>query len=342
MSIEDSARFENSTTREFVSIDAATAAPKVARQPKKKRVTATPILHFLSTQEFASPFDINMAVDAGYRVVVPHINVKLANTAALVQDAIFSRPPHFGCRTGLFIGGKDAMLALDMLDAAKAALVPPFQLSALADPGGSFTTAAAMVACVENVFKRETKRSLEGATVAVFGATGVVGFAAAIICALSGAKVKVITHIGLDAIQPTVKEAKRRFGVKLEPVIGARDSDKVKILAGVDIALCAAAAGVRVLKDESFAKVKRPLVVADVNAVPPSGIEGVELFDMGKRFGKKPVWSVGPLAIGDIKYKTQSALLRRMTQSEASLFFDFNDAFTMARDLVAKANRKFK
>ena len=341
MSIEDSSRIDTTSAREYVSVDAVAPAPKPKRQAKTKRVTATPILHFLSTQEFASPFDINMAVDAGYRVVVPHINVKLSNTTALVQDAIFSRPPHFGCRTGLFIGGKDAMLALDMLDAAKSALVPPFQLSALADPGGSFTTAAAMVACVESVFKRETKRSLDGATVAVFGATGVVGFAA-IICALSGAKVKVITHIGLDAIQPTVKEAKRRFGVKIEPVLGARDSDKVKILSSVDIALCAAAAGVRVLKNESFAKVKRPLIVADVNAVPPSGIDGVELFDMGKRFSKKPIWSVGPLAIGDIKYKTQSALLRSMTQSEASLFFDFNDAFTMARDLVAKANRKTK
>ena len=336
MSIEDSSRIDTTSAREYTSLNALAPAPKAARKPQKKRITATPILHFLSTQEFASPFDINMAVDAGYRVVVPHINVKLSNTTPLVQDAIFSRPPQFGCRTGLFIGGKDAMLALDMLDATKAALVPPFQLSALADPGGSFTTAAAMVACVENVFKRETKRSLDGATVSV------VGFAAAIICALSGAKVKVITHIGLDAIQPTVKEAKRRFGVKLEPVLGARDSDKVKILAGVDIVLCAAAAGVRVLKTDSFAKVKRPLIVADVNAVPPSGIEGVELFDMGKRFGKKPIWSVGPLAIGDIKYKTQSALLRRMTQSEASLFFDFNDAFSMARDLVAKANRKTK
>ena len=87
---------------------------------------------------------------------------------------------------------------------------------------------------------------------------------------------------------------------------------------------------------------KRPLIVADVNAVPPSGIEGVDLFDMGKRFGKKNVWAIGPLAIGDIKYKTQSALLRRMTQSEASLFFDFNDAFKMARELVAKSHRKAK
>ena len=58
--------------------------------PKKARVNATPILHFLSTQSFASPFDVNMAVDAGFKVVIPHTNVRLDNTAGLVQDAIFS------------------------------------------------------------------------------------------------------------------------------------------------------------------------------------------------------------------------------------------------------------
>ena len=95
---------------------------KKSRNPasakKKKRITATPILHFLSTQSFASPFDVNMAVDAGYKVVVPHTGVRLDDTRALVQDAIFSRPPHYGCRTAMFIGGKDALLALDMLAVA--------------------------------------------------------------------------------------------------------------------------------------------------------------------------------------------------------------------------------
>jgi hypothetical protein len=87
------------------------------RRPRKQP-SATPILHFLSTQAFASPFDVNMAVDAGFKVVVPHTNAGLEHTTGLVQDAIFSRPVEYGCKTGLFIGGKDALLALDMLAAA--------------------------------------------------------------------------------------------------------------------------------------------------------------------------------------------------------------------------------
>ena len=73
----------------------------------------------------------------------------LDEVTGLVQDAIFSRPPKIGVRTGMFFGGKNATLALDMLAKAKKALVPPFGISFFADPNGSFTTAAAMVACVE-------------------------------------------------------------------------------------------------------------------------------------------------------------------------------------------------
>jgi len=307
------------------------AAPRRAR----KQPQATPILHFLSTQAFASPFDVNMAVDAGFKVVVPHTNAALEHTTGLVQDAIFSRPPEYGCRTGLFIGGKDAILALDMLAAAQAALVPPFQLSALADPGGSFTTAAAMVALVEDVYRKHTGRTLKGATVAVFGSTGVVGFASSIIAAQCGAKVMMASHIGVKALEPFIQAGCERFSVDLEPVAAARDADKEHLVETADIVLCAAAAGVRVLTREQLAKAPQLAAVADVNAVPPSGIEGVELFDRGRVLDGTNIAAIGPLAIGDIKYKTQSALFRSMLSSRETLMLDFTHAFAKARELVS-------
>ncbi|RVB25089.1 methylenetetrahydromethanopterin dehydrogenase, partial [Mesorhizobium sp. M7A.F.Ca.CA.001.07.2.1] len=106
------------------------------------------ILHMLTPLKQMSPFDVNMALDAGFDAVVPYVDVSLAEVTGLVQDAIFSRPPDAGVDTGIFIAGKDASLALDMFDAAKKAMVPPFQVSVFADPAGSFTTAAAMVAKV--------------------------------------------------------------------------------------------------------------------------------------------------------------------------------------------------
>jgi methylene-tetrahydromethanopterin dehydrogenase len=313
--------------------------PQLASTRKaRKQPSATPILHFLSTQAFASPFDVNMAIDAGFKVVIPHTNAGLEHTTGLVQDAIFSRPVEYGCRTGPFIGGKDALLALDMLAAAKAALVPPFQLSAFADPGGSFTTAAAMVALVEDVYRARTGRTLKGAKVAVFGATGVVGFASSIIAAQSGAKVTMASHIGVKALESYVRAGRERFGVKLEPVAAGRVGDKASLVAKADIVLCAAAAGVRVLTAKELAKARRPAVVADVNAVPPSGIEGVELFDRGRLLDGSDIASVGPLAIGDIKYKTQAALFRSMLASRDSMMLDFTHAFAKARTLVGRGN----
>ncbi len=108
---------------------------------------ATPrILHMLTPLKHMSPFDVNMGLDAGFDHAIPYTNVTVEDVYGLVQDAIFSRGPEGIKRTAMFIGGKRAIEALDMMDRAKKAMVPPFEISVFADPAGSFTTAAAMVA----------------------------------------------------------------------------------------------------------------------------------------------------------------------------------------------------
>ena len=77
------------------------------------------ILHLFTPGRQASPFDVNMAVDAGYQVVVPYADVDLENLAALTQDAIFSRGPKGVRKTGIFIGGRDVVVANDMLELAQ-------------------------------------------------------------------------------------------------------------------------------------------------------------------------------------------------------------------------------
>jgi methylene-tetrahydromethanopterin dehydrogenase len=295
---------------------------------------ATPILHMLSPQKHMSPFDVNMAADAGWKVIVPYINVTLEEVTALTQDAIFSRPPNYGTRTGFFIGGKDAILALDMLEAVQKALVPPFGLSALADPAGSFTTAAAMVACVERVLRNKFNRGWKGTRVAVFGATGVVGFASSIIAALEGAEVTLVAHRGVDRVIKSAEVSKQRFGVDLIAKSGETLEQKQAIIADTEVVFAAAAAGVRVLTGEDMAKAKHLLVAADVNAVPPPGIDGMELFMDGAALPGSNALGVGPLAIGDIKYKTESGLFKRMIASDKPVHYDFRAAFELARTLT--------
>ncbi len=297
---------------------------------------ATPILHMFAPQKHMSPFDVNMAADAGFKVIVPYTNVELREVTALVQDAIFSRPPEYGVRTGVFVGGKDAILALDMMKAAKEALVPPFQLSVFADPAGSFTTAAGMVACVEKVLKQKHNRDLNGTTVAVFGATGVVGFASSVIAALEGAKVRMIAHRGVDRVFKAAEVAKERFGVDLEPVPGETPEKKLEIIKSAEVVFAAAAAGIQVLSAQEIQAADKLLVTADVNAVPPAGVEGMDLFMNGEPLPGCPgTLGVGPLAIGDVKYKTEAGLFKRMISATEPVHLDFRDAFKLARSFVA-------
>src|SRR6516165_3254178 len=173
------------------------------------------ILHMITPLAHMSPFDVNMALDAGYDATASYTTVSLDEVTGLVQDAMFSRAPRDAARTGVFIGGKDALLALDMLDAAGKALLKPFEISLFADPSGSFTTAAAMIAIVEKTLLEKKGRALRGAAVSVFGATGVVGTASAVIAALEGAAVTLAGREGTERTGRHAAEINRRFGVNL-------------------------------------------------------------------------------------------------------------------------------
>src|SRR6478672_1964687 len=273
------------------------------------------ILHMLTPLKHMSPFDVNMALDAGYDAAIAYTNVTLDEVGGLVQDAIFSRPPKTGVRTGMFIGGKNAILALDMLSAAKKALVPPFGISFFADPAGSFTTAAAMVACVEKWLLDKKKRSLKDLKLAVFGATGVVGYD------------------GTKRVSEAAGEIKARFQVDVHVADGSDDTKKAEILTEAEAALCAGRAGVRILSSTQLAQAKRLLIVADVNAVPPSGVEGLDMMANGVELTPHGTLGIGPLAIGNIKYKTESGLFQRMIAATKPVTFDFRNAFQLAREL---------
>jgi methylene-tetrahydromethanopterin dehydrogenase len=279
-----------------------------------------------------SPFDVNMAVDAGYDAVIPYTSVTLDEITGLVQDAIFSRPPKVGARTAMFIAGKNAIAALDMLEKARKALVPPFGISFFADPAGSFTTAAAMVACVEKVLKDKKQRGLKRLKIATFGATGVVGFSASVIAALEGMDVTLVGHDGIKRVADSAKEIKARFGVDVHAADGSDDTKKAEVLNNAEVVLAAGRAGARILTKEQIAAAKSLLVVADVNAVPPSGIEGLDVMANGDAIDGGPL-GVGALAIGNIKYKTEFGLFQKMIGAAKPVQLDFRDAFAFAREL---------
>jgi len=292
------------------------------------------ILHMLSPLRHVSPFDVNMALDAGFNAVVPYISVEEREVKGLVQDAIFSRGPKGVKRTAIFIGGKNAILALDMLEEARHAMVPPFVVSVFADPAGSFTTAAAMVACVENTLKTKFDSTLSKRKVAVFGATGVVGFSAAVIAAQEGAQVTLVGYDGTKRVKDLAANAKARFDVELAFADGSSDKLKADAIKDAEVVLCAAAAGVQVLSAAQLKGAPALQVAADVNAVPPAGVEGLGVQANGDELpGVKGV-GIGALAIGNIKYKVEAGLFRKMLEAPKALYLDFRDAFALAREII--------
>jgi methylene-tetrahydromethanopterin dehydrogenase len=295
------------------------------------------ILHMLTATPQMSPFDVNMAADAGYQVIVPYCNVGAENVVTLTQDAIFSRGPKGVSRTGIFIGGRDVMLAADMLDTARQAMVPPFEVSVFADPSGSYTTAAALVALVERHLKTEHGAELGGKRVLILGGTGAVGRVAAAMAASLGAQVLIASHTDVGRATQVSDEVNRRFDIATTGVSVHTPDELHKALATAEIVLATAVAGVQVMSAADLAHAKHLLIAADVNAVPPEGIAGVHVMDDGKPLAgavRQDALGIGALAIGNVKYQVEHRLFVRMRTGGKPVYLGFPEAFDEARAIV--------
>ena len=296
------------------------------------------ILHMLDPMPHNSPFDINMAVDAGFDLIIPYNNVKLEEITGLVQDAIFSRGPTGVKRTAIFVGGRDIGIAMEIMEAAKKAMVPPFEVSIFADPSGAFTTAAALVACIEKQLQEKHGIGLEGCRSVVFGGTGPVGIATGVIASLNGADVTIVDHISIDNALEKATEYNHRCDASLKATFASSDADKARLISNADVVFCTAKAGIQVLSASILADARQLKVAGDVNAVPPLGIEGIRRSHFGAPLihatGCKGAVGVGAFAVGDIKYQLQNKLLAEMLSTETPVYLDFRDAFQRARALL--------
>jgi len=156
-----------------------------------------------------------------------------------------------------------------------------------------------------------------------------------VIAALEGADVMLVGYDGVKRVGDAAREIKSRFQVNVGVIDGSDEQKKLDILAQSEVAFCAGRAGVRILSATQLAASSRLLVVADVNAVPPAGVEGLDVMANGAELTPNGTLGIGPLAIGNIKYKTESGLFQRMIAATKPVSFDFRDAFQLARELNA-------
>ena len=129
------------------------------------------------------------------------------------------------------------------------------------------------------------------------------------------------------------QEIKTRFGADVHAADGSDDAKKSEILNSAEAVFAAGRAGVQILGKAQIAQAKKLLIAADVNAVPPSGIEGLEVQANGDELAPGGALGIGALAIGGIKYQTEFGLFQKMTTAAKPVQYDFRDAFALAREL---------
>ena len=289
------------------------------------------LLHMITPEKNISPFDANMAFDAGWDSIIPYTNVTMEEIQALVQDTIFSRSPStVSKRTAIFIGGRDTHIAMDMLEETKKHMVPPFEVPVFADPSGAFTTAAGMVAKTEKALKDKFNLDFENLKIAILSGTGPVGVASAVISSKAGNDVILIGR-NQEKTEKVVEMCNVKYGSN--SVVVGLDENKNTILSDVDVVFNTGAAGIQ-LMDDSLVKASSQIkICADVNAVPPSGIAGVEANDdvVKMENASNDCYGIGALAIGNIKYKSQHDCLKLMYTSDKPVFLHFEHAFEFAQ-----------
>ena len=206
------------------------------------------------------------------------------------------------------------------------------------DPSGAFTTAAALVACVERQLRKTHGTDPKGKSVLIFGGTGPVGVAAAVLAAQSGARVGIGSR-DVARAHRIAETVSARYGIEVQAVEANTEAQKLTMMREADVVLATAKLGHRVVSKDLLAEATRLLVAADVNAVPPSGIEGVGPTDDGTKLPAASARAVGigALTIGNVKYQTERGMFEMMLSAEKAVYLDMRAAFVEARKHVGLA-----
>ena len=254
-----------------------------------------------------SSFDSIVALDAGVEQLLTYGGSSVFDVEGLIHGAMFTRGPKDLHQTAAFFGGSDVDLTMQMFDRARKCFFGPFQISLMADPNGSNTTAVAAV------LSAEKHVALQGATVTVLAATGPVGQRIAQLTARLGAAVQVCSR-RLERAQNVCDEiAESIDGAKLQAIEVANSRQAIDVCRDSTVVYGAGAAGVELLAaewQESESKIK---VAIDVNAVPPAGLAGLEVSDNANQ--RESATCYGAIGVGGLKMKIHKRAIQRMFES---------------------------
>jgi methylenetetrahydrofolate/methylenetetrahydromethanopterin dehydrogenase (NADP+) len=210
-----------------------------------------------------------------------------------------------------------------LLSAVKKAFFGPMRVSVMLDSNGSNTTAVAAVAKIQ-----KAAGSLDGTRAVITAGSGPVGVRAAGLLAKGGADVTITTR--RQATGSIAGAITQRFGGRVREVTMADSSGAANVLEGAAVVLNAGSAGVCLVPRQAWEGRAGLRVAADINAVPPLGIEGVDVMDNGAERGG--VTTFGALGIGGLKMKIHKACIARLFEKN-DLVLDVESIAELASSL---------
>jgi hypothetical protein len=228
--------------------------------------------------------------------------------------------------TAIFIGGADVEAGEALLAQVKRTFFGPVRVSVMLDANGANTTAAAAVLLAGKHVP------LAGATALVLGATGPVGQRAVRLLAWQGAKVRVGSRAVQRAKKLCESLATRIPQASLEPHGTLTPSELTDALRDIDVLIAAGAAGVQLLSVEARQSCISLKVAIDLNAVPPVGLQGVEVMDRGTQ--RDGIVTYGAIGVGGTKMKIHKASLQKLFERN-DLVLDAEEIFGIGRELLS-------
>ncbi len=291
------------------------------------------ILIQLDCDSQPSTFDAVVAVDAGTDVLLRHGGVTPDNVVPLVHGAMFTRGGADLASTAIFIGGSDVAAAEAVAARVRETFFGPVRVGVLLDPAGANTTAAAaVVAAARHLPLRSGEKPQPRAL--VLGGTGPVGQRVARLLAGRGAVVTLASRTLRRA-----EEVVERIAATLPQAAVAAvewtgspqpDTTLAGLIEQVDLIVAAGAAGVKLLNAQGRAVARSVKVIIDLNAVPPTGIEGVVATDKARSDGAAVVY--GAIGVGGTKMKIHKAAIGRIF-SQPDVFFDAEELLVIGEQL---------
>jgi hypothetical protein len=282
------------------------------------------LLYQFDTDPHPSVFDNVVGYDGGADHISAYGGVNPGNVGSLVEGAIFTRSPKDKKNTAIFIGGSNLPQGEAVLAATRAKFFAKFRVSVMFDSNGSNTTAAAAVAWLTH------GRSLRGKRAVVLAGSGPVGQRAALLLAREGAQVAV-TGRRRVVVQAACDALKSRFGIDVQAVEAATNAERATALDGAQVVLATGASGVTLLDAKSWQESPSLELIADANASPPAGIEGVGASDRGAGNHGKILF--GALGFGALKLALHRACIARLFEQN-DLLLDAEEIYGIAKGMV--------